>query len=120
MNVKAYLSLLISFALTLAPAVGAAAAQGWTQVADVGLAVAAVSTFAVWVAPNLPDAGYVKPAIAFALAGLLALQQVLGSGGVQSLTTPQVIMIITAAFAAIGITAFPNEPRSLTARAPAR
>lgn len=110
MNIRGYLSLLISFALTLAPAVGAAAALGWSQVADVGLAVAVVSTFNVWVAPNLPDAPYVKPAVAFALAGLLATQQVIGVGGFQALTAPQVILIISAAFAAIGITAFPNAP----------
>jgi hypothetical protein len=118
-NIRGYLSLLISFALTLAPAVGAAAAQGWTQVAAVGLAVAIVATFNVWVSPNLPASPYVKPSVAFALAALLAVQQVIGSGGFEALTVAQWIMIGSAAFAAIGITAFPNAPQAIATRAPA-
>lgn len=112
MNPRAYLSLLISFALTVAPAFGAAAGAHWSQVAIIGLGISLAGTFNVWVAPNVPDAQYVKPAVAWVLAALLALQQVVGSGGVQALTVAQWIMVGAAAFAAIGITAFPNTPVS--------
>ena len=112
MNPKGYLSLLISLALTVAPAFGAAAALGWSQVAVVGLGVALATAINVWLAPNLPDALYVKPAIAFVLAALLAVQQVIGSGGFGALTLAQWIMIAGAAFAAIGVTVFPNAGAS--------
>lgn len=117
MNPKGYLSLLISLVLTVAPAVGAAAALGFSQVAVVGLGVAIASAINVWVAPNLPDAPYVKPAIAWVLAALLALQQVVGVGGFGAVTVAQWVMIVGAAFAAIGITAFPNTPTLASARA---
>lgn len=113
MILKGYLSLLISLGLTVAPAVAVAATLAWSNVAVVGLGVAAAGTVNVWVAPNLPDQQYVKPAISFVLMALLAVQQVIGSGGFRAVTVGQWIMIAAAAFAAIGITAFPNSPPTL-------
>jgi hypothetical protein len=111
-NPRGFLSLIISFLLTVAPAIGVAASMNWSAVAVVGLIVAVFGTFGVWVAPSLPDQQYVKPAIAFALAGALALQQIIGSGGFTHITVAQVVMVVAAAFAAVGITVFPNQPAS--------
>jgi hypothetical protein len=119
MNPKGYLSLFIAFALTVLPAFGVAATSNFSQKATVTLMVAIFGTFAVYMAPNLPNQDYVKPAMAAALALVQSLDQVIGVGGFAALTFPQYVVIATAVGAAVGVTAFPNQPKP-PASVPAR
>ena|SRR5438093_10607922 len=107
---RKYLALILSLVLTVLPTYVAVFADGKaTQQEDVGLVIATLSPFIIWVAPNLPDAKYVKPVSAWALVVAQTVAQVLPAGGFQALDMTQIVFIVSAAAAAAGITAFPNK-----------
>lgn len=85
---------------------GGISAQEWVLIAGV-----AVAAFGVAVVPEL-DAGIgavAKTVVTFLTAGLTVLATVILGG----LTAPEVIEVIVAALASIGVTALPNDwPRA--------
>jgi hypothetical protein len=72
-----------------------------SQTEAVNIAIAVFGAAAVYLAPNLPQAMYVKWGMAFLVAGLTALASVIGAGGIQAVTISEWVQIIAAALAAV-------------------
>jgi hypothetical protein len=77
-------------------------AKEWTVVAGVGLA-----SFGTSIVPNLPTGigGYAKAITTFLIGGTAVLSVVIDGG----LTTAELIEVLLAAFAAVGITVVPKN-----------
>jgi hypothetical protein len=73
--------------------------QEWANIAIIG-----VGALSVFTAPNIPGAKYVKTAIAFLTAVLTVLVTVIVGG----IGTAEIIQMILAGLAAIGVHTIPN------------
>lgn len=72
----------------------------------VNVAILAVGALAVFASPNVPGAAYTKSILAALTAGLTVLASVLVGG----VGTAEIIQIVLAAAAAVGVYAVPNQP----------
>lgn len=72
----------------------------------VNVAILAVGALAVFAGPNVPGAAYTKSILAALTAGLTVLASVLVGG----VGIAEIIQIVLAAAAAVGVYAVPNEP----------
>ena len=85
-----------------------------TQSELINVGIVGVGAVATYLVPNL-DAGpaaYLKGAVAFLVAGGVALQSFLTDG----VSTAEWLQIAVAAFAGIGVVIVPNEPKAGVAR----
>ena len=96
--VVAFLYALASLAVPFIDGGRAPTAVEWTQIL-----IAAVTAVGVYIAPIIPEATWVKSAVGFLLAGLNVLTTVIMDG----VSGNDVLMIVLAALAAIGITVAP-------------
>lgn len=72
-----------------------------TQVEGLNIATVVFGAIAVYLAPLVPDAQYVKWGIAGLTAGLSALVTVIGAGGVQGVTPAEWTQVAAVAVAAV-------------------
>lgn len=96
--VVAFLYALASLIVPFIDRGGAPNAVEWTQIL-----IAAVTAVGVYIAPIIPEAPWVKTAVGFLLAGLNVLVTVIVDG----VSGNDVLMIVLAALAAVGITVAP-------------
>lgn len=96
-----YANALLMILSLVASALSAALLDGQvSQVEGVNVAIAFFGAVGVWLAPVTPAATYVKWAMAFVVAGLMAATTYIGVGGVQSITGTELFQILAAAIAA--------------------
>ncbi len=94
-------ALLMVLAGGVSVAVAALSDNHLTQAEGINIAIAVFGAAAVWLAPNLPDAQYVKWGLAGLVAGLTAVVSFIGAGSVSSLTPSEIAQVIAAAVAAV-------------------
>lgn len=108
---KGYLSLIFSLIPNVIAVLIAALATGHiTEPIAIGIVIAILQPAVVAISPNLPDALYVKAALAGLLAGAQVVVQLIGAGGLGGFTVAQWTMIVGAILAAAGVILRPNQP----------
>lgn len=109
MNISHYAKALLYIALAVVGVLVTALADDVLTVDElVNVAIIGVGAITVYLVPNLPEGPgrFLKTAVAFVVAGLVAVQSFL-SGGI---TTTEWLQVAIAAFAGIGVYVVPNEP----------
>lgn len=107
-----YLKLLPMFMAAVLTAVIPLIAQGGhlTAAEDVNLILAVLGAAAVFTAPNLPDATYVKAVLAALTAGATLLASVIPAGGFGMVSPIEWFQIILAILGALGAAILPHPP----------
>ncbi|MDF2578482.1 MAG: hypothetical protein K0S49_61 [Microbacterium sp.] len=109
MNIGHYAKALLYIALAVVGVLVTALADELLSVDElVNVAIIGVGAITVYLVPNLPSGpgAILKTLVAFAVAGLVALQSFL-TGGV---STTEWLQVAVAAFAGVGVYVIPNEP----------
>lgn len=109
MNISHYAKAIVYIALAVVGVLVTALTDDVVTMPElVNIAIIGVGAVATYLVPNLPEGpgGFLKAAVAFVAAALVALQSFLTDG----ITTAEWLQIAVAAFAGIGVYIIPNEP----------
>lgn len=113
MNISHYAKSIVYIALAVVGVLVTALADDIITTSElVNVGIIGVGAIATYLVPNLPEGpgGFLKAAVAFLAAALVALQSFLTDG----ITTSEWLQIAVAAFAGIGVYIIPNEPKQPT------
>lgn len=109
MNISHYAKAIVYIGLAVVGVLVSALTDDVVTTAElVNVGIIGVGAVATYLVPNLPSGpgAYLKGAVAFTVAALVALQSLLTDG----VTTAEWLQIAVAAFAGIGVVIVPNEP----------